>query len=269
MRKLLLLLGLATRLTGAQSDPIHITSMTTLGQSHLIKIRWEGSLPPYKVQMLDQVGGEWRDASYHIYKHHYIVNNALPQAFFRVRSIPDTTPPPSLRGFGPREITCDSVRFTWDAPSSTNAFTADGGGTGLSGVRIYRDGVFRIKVRFPTSAFTDQTVVPGTTYTYWASAVDEAGNESPRSGSRVVVIARCTRAVTLAWDDNPEPDVVGYVLHYGTESGVYTERVVVGNKLTHTLEGLLSGTTYHFAASAYNMSALEGELSEEVVYAAP
>ena len=37
--------------------------------------------------------------------------------------------------------------------------------------------------------------------------------------------------VTVAWDRNPEPDIAGYRISYGTVSGVYTNTVDVGNRL--------------------------------------
>ena len=35
--------------------------------------------------------------------------------------------------------------------------------------------------------------------------------------------------VTLAWDANTESDLKGYIIHYGTTSGVYSEIVDVAN----------------------------------------
>ncbi len=34
--------------------------------------------------------------------------------------------------------------------------------------------------------------------------------------------------VTVAWDPNPEPDVVGYKIYYGTSPGSYTASVRCG-----------------------------------------
>src|SRR5262245_31012751 len=60
--------------------------------------------------------------------------------------------------------------------------------------------------------------------------------------------------VTLAWNQNPEPDVAGYLISYGTGSGQYTNFVDVGNTTTHTLNNLFAGQTYYFALRAYNAS---------------
>jgi len=42
-------------------------------------------------------------------------------------------------------------------------------------------------------------------------------------------------AATVTWDPNPEPDVLGYVVSYGTQSGVHTTEVNVGKVLTFSL----------------------------------
>src|SRR5437588_7169922 len=53
--------------------------------------------------------------------------------------------------------------------------------------------------------------------------------------------------VTLAWDPNPEPDIAGYILHYGTNSGSYLTALNVGNITTNSVSGLAANGTYFFA----------------------
>jgi len=61
--------------------------------------------------------------------------------------------------------------------------------------------------------------------------------------------------VTLQWNRNPEPDVIGYIIKYGTSSGAYTTEINVGNQLSHTLNLTPSTpTTYYFVVQAYNSS---------------
>lgn len=50
--------------------------------------------------------------------------------------------------------------------------------------------------------------------------------------------------VTIAWDANPEPDIAGYILFYGTSSRSYSDSIDVGNNTDYTLTGLIQGTTY-------------------------
>jgi len=75
--------------------------------------------------------------------------------------------------------------------------------------------------------------------------------------------------VTVAWDANSESDLDGYILFYGTASGNYPNSVDVGNTTQRTLTGLNEGTTYYFAARAYDTSSNESDLSDELVYTLP
>ena len=74
---------------------------------------------------------------------------------------------------------------------------------------------------------------------------------------------------TLAWDANTEPDLAGYRVHYGTAPGTYGTPVDVGNVTTYTVMGLIDGTTYYFAASAYDSVGNQSGYSNEVSYTAP
>jgi hypothetical protein len=59
--------------------------------------------------------------------------------------------------------------------------------------------------------------------------------------------------LTLQWDRNSEPDVQGYIIRYGTQSGVYTVEVNVGNLTSHTLTLTpTTTTTYYFVVQAFN-----------------
>ncbi len=50
-------------------------------------------------------------------------------------------------------------------------------------------------------------------------------------------IASHAESVTVAWDANPEPDVVGYYVFIGTASGFYSTVADVGNGTFVTLTG--------------------------------
>ena len=73
---------------------------------------------------------------------------------------------------------------------------------------------------------------------------------------------------TIAWDDNTEPGVEGYILYYGTTSQAYLHNVDVGNSTSCTISGLEQGQVYYFAATAYNAIG-ESEFSEEMSYEIP
>lgn len=76
------------------------------------------------------------------------------------------------------------------------------------------------------------------------------------------------QSVTLAWDPNPESDLAGYIVYYGSASRNYTNAVNVGNITTNTVSGLVNGATYFFAVTAYNTNGLESDFSAEVSYLA-
>ena len=57
------------------------------------------------------------------------------------------------------------------------------------------------------------------------------------------------KSVTVIWDANSEPDVVGYRLFYGTESRVHTNQVEVPGPMA-VASDLSEGETYYFAAIA-------------------
>lgn len=70
--------------------------------------------------------------------------------------------------------------------------------------------------------------------------------------------------VTLEWDPNTEPDLGGYIVHYGTQSGIYDYSLDVGNFNSAVISGLEPDTEYYFAVSAYNLDGLSSALSNEV-----
>jgi hypothetical protein len=75
---------------------------------------------------------------------------------------------------------------------------------------------------------------------------------------------RANTTVTAMWDANTEPDIDGYILYYGSQSGVYTTSVQVGNVTSYPLT--LADGRYYFAVQARNTSGLVSPLSDEVVF---
>jgi hypothetical protein len=72
--------------------------------------------------------------------------------------------------------------------------------------------------------------------------------------------------VTLAWDMNSEPNVMGYKIYYGTASRNYDWFIDVGNVTSITITDLPDGSRYYFAATAYDNSnpPIESTHSDEV-----
>ncbi|MBU6434963.1 MAG: fibronectin type III domain-containing protein, partial [Nitrospirae bacterium] len=85
-----------------------------------------------------------------------------------------------------------------------------------------------------------------------------------------------TVSVSLGWNLEADPSVVGYYLHYGlqspnlagsctyTQSTYYPLASLNASSPTATVSGLASGTIYFFAVSAYNgrESACSNEVSK-------
>jgi len=79
----------------------------------------------------------------------------------------------------------------------------------------------------------------------------------------LVLGATRLQAVTASWTANPESDIAGYVLSYGTASGVYTTVFSVGNVLSFSFTITQPGT-YFFVLQAVNTSGLTSPRSAEV-----
>jgi hypothetical protein len=81
--------------------------------------------------------------------------------------------------------------------------------------------------------------------------------------------------VQLAWDapvqtnGTPVPNLAGYKLYYGSQSGQYSTMIPVGLTTTYTVTNLSAGQTYYFAVKDYNSSGTESAFSNEVSVTLP
>ncbi len=69
---------------------------------------------------------------------------------------------------------------------------------------------------------------------------------------------------TLTWDPNPEPDVLGYMVSYGTQPGVHTTQVDVGKVVVFSLTPP-AGQTYYVVVQAFANAADIIPKSDELV----
>ncbi|HEV3408807.1 MAG TPA: DVUA0089 family protein, partial [Chthoniobacterales bacterium] len=88
-------------------------------------------------------------------------------------------------------------------------------------------------------------------------------------GSLTLLKAQAAQTVTLAWDANPEPDIAGYHVLYGTSSGFFTQLLDVRAGTSAVISNLAEGGIYYFAVTAYNAQGVESLPSAEVVYQVP
>ena len=89
----------------------------------------------------------------------------------------------------------------------------------------------------------------------------------------VMLVTHATRAqaaqVALAWDAVADPDVVGYVVEYGTAAAPYSASVNVGNVTTWTFTSAVAGATYTFRVRAFNVNGMQSDPSNEVTATIP
>ncbi len=75
------------------------------------------------------------------------------------------------------------------------------------------------------------------------------------------------QAVTLRWNQNPEPDFLRYRIYFDTNPhpAVPTDSTTNGSADTvKTINGLTDGTTYHFRITAVDSAGLESQYSDEI-----
>jgi hypothetical protein len=85
----------------------------------------------------------------------------------------------------------------------------------------------------------------------------------------IQIPAFAAQKVSLEWQPSTSSYVAGYKVYYGTVPGNYTNIVSVGNLTQATVQGLTEGVTYYFAVTAYDVTDLESDFSNEVSYSVP
>ena len=76
-------------------------------------------------------------------------------------------------------------------------------------------------------------------------------------------------ALTLGWNPNPETDIAGYRLKYGTSPGSHPHIVDAGLNTSASITGLQEGATYYFVVSATNRAGLQSPDSAEIIHQIP
>ena len=69
--------------------------------------------------------------------------------------------------------------------------------------------------------------------------------------------------INLTWAQNPEPQVIGYKVHMGTQPGTYTQHIDVGPTTAWSFTSPVAGQMYCFVVTAYIAGPLEGARSTE------
>lgn len=175
----------------------------------------------------------------------------------------DTTAPSVPTGVTASATACNGVTLRW-SPSS------DGGGSGLRGYRMYRDGVLMKEVPAPATETSDGGLAAARKYTYAMSAIDKSGNESAKSlaasattppcadtggpstpAGLTATAASCSR-IDLRWTASTVGDspLYGYVVY---RNGFF--RTWVAAPATSMSEtGLAASATYTYTLAAVDQT---------------
>ena len=84
-----------------------------------------------------------------------------------------------------------------------------------------------------------------------------------------LLAVQITSGATLMWDPNPEPEVTGYNVYWGTASRSYTTVIDVGNSTSWVITNVPVIGRIYFAVTAYTADRIESPFSEEVVWVRP
>ncbi len=164
------------------------------------------------------------------------------------------------------------ITLSWDANPECD----------IDGYNVYRSltsgtGYTRQKTIYDGTSYIDGGLDNYTYYYYVISAVDREGHETsfsdeisirpvdmtPPAAPTGLYLEPDETSLSVSWNANTEPDLAGYYLKYGTESGVYTEQINVGNITSHTVSGLTNGQRYYAVVSAYDLEMNESAHSAE------
>ena len=99
------------------------------------------------------------------------------------------------------------------------------------------------------------------------TAYNSSGLESDYSTELIANVTNgilSSTLIKLDWKQNPEADILGYRVHYGTQSRIYDNMEDVGPNVTHLLS-LDQVGKYYIALTAYNSSGLESDYSTELI----
>jgi hypothetical protein len=70
--------------------------------------------------------------------------------------------------------------------------------------------------------------------------------------------------IKVVWQPNAEPDLAGYFVYYGTQSGVYSQRLQVGRPNNYTIRDVAPGKIYFIAVTAVDTAGNESAYSQQV-----
>jgi chitodextrinase len=179
--------------------------------------------------------------------------------------VTDTTPPSVPQNLTNGAITTFTIELSWDSSTDSES--------GINRYLIYRNGV--VAGNSFTNQYTDDGLIPGSSYNYQVSAVNGVNLESGLSSSVSVTTLADTElpstpaglsgfavsSARISLDWNASTDNVGISGYKIYRNG--SEIAAVSNT-SYTDDGLSPLTTYSYAVSAYDAADNESPLSASV-----
>lgn len=105
-------------------------------------------------------------------------------------------------------------------------------------------------------------LAPGT-YTATVTVV-ATGSTTKTLPVTLTLTAASTGSATLSWTANSEPDLAGYKVYMGMQSGVYGTPITLGTVTTYQILNLPPGSTYFFTITAFDSDGNESLPSAEI-----
>lgn len=109
-----------------------------------------------------------------------------------------------------------------------------------------------------------QRLTAGTYNTVITVEASGAANSPQQIPVSLTLNQPTTGSADLSWAANAEPDLAGYKVYIGTQSGLYDPPITLGTVTAYTATNLASGKTYYFCISAFKSASNESPCSAEV-----
>ena len=188
---------------------------------------------------------------------------------------PDVSAPTTPTGLTAVGRGANQVDLSWSAATDN---------VGVTGYTIYRDGTVIGSVDGSTSAYSDTSAAPSTTYTYAVDAFDAGGNHSTQSNSVAVstpaapdvasptvptsltVVDSSSNRVDLSWSASTDDvGVAGYTLY---RDGAYLAEIADGST-TYADPSVAPSTTYSYTADAFDAAGNHSSQSDAATTTTP
>ncbi len=136
--------------------------------------------------------------------------NTSASVELKAKTLPDTTPPSAPSGLRAVRVIDKFARIAW------NSSKDDVGVKNYQFQRLGADGKVSLDKSLNSNTYVDETVMPGATYTYRITAVDEAGNRSQPAELQVAIPAGAPEDEIIELESpaekHPAPNVQGFYL---------------------------------------------------------